>query len=362
MLQIFLRIPLGDLSQIIGRKPLIISGHLSYIIALFLLFLANDWVLVLVGTVFIGVGMSCYWPAIFGYLGDISLGRVGESNGRLFQLSDIGSLLGSILAYFLLKEIEISLKNLFGIIATISILTLVISISVLPESLAKDNRRIVKSVKSALLNSWLTMVKSLKNVSLTNKLWHVYLFHFILAFIEFMSTVFIPLIIIENGFTNADVSAIYFLATLLIFWTKPSLGKITDRLSFVPLIMTSLFLTSVTLLGYLYFSDFILIVMLNILVNSGVIISYIAANSEVTRRAPNEQRGIALGVFGVYVSLGRTFSTIVLGPIWETFGLTGVFVFAPLSVIATIIILWLIIKRNLKDEKPTLFLNSYLRN
>ncbi|MHA2166213.1 MAG: MFS transporter [Candidatus Hodarchaeales archaeon] len=354
LLQIFLRIPLGDLSQIIGRKPLIISGHFSYIIALFLLFLANDWVLVLVGTIFIGVGMSCYWPSIFGYLGDVSLDRVGESNGRLFQLSDIGSLLGSILAYFLLKEIEISLKNLFGIIALISIFTLLISVKLLPESLAKENRRIVKSVKSALLDSWLTMIKSLKSVSLTNKLWHVYLFHFILAFIEFMSSVFIPLIIIEKGFTNADVSAIYFLATLLIFWTKPYLGKITDRLRFVPLIMASLLLTSVTLLGYLYLTDFILIVMLNILVNSGVMISYIAANSAVTRRAPSEQRGIALGVFGVYVSLGRTFSTIILGPIWETFGLTGVFIFAPISVIFAIFILWFIIRRNLADDKPTL--------
>lgn len=142
--------------------------------------------------------MSCYWPAIFGYLGDISLDRVGESNGRIFQLSDIGLILSSILAFILLKEIQISLKNLFGIIATISVITIVISAKLLPESLVKEKRRVVKSVKSALLESWLTMIKSMKRVSLTNKLWHAYFFHFILAFIEFMSTVFIPLIIIEK--------------------------------------------------------------------------------------------------------------------------------------------------------------------
>lgn len=144
------------------------------------------------------------------------------------------------------------------------------------------------------------------------------------------------------------------MATLLIFWTKPYLGKISDRLRFVPLIMAALLLTSVTLLGYLYLTDFVLIVMLNILVNVGVMVSYIVANSEVTRRAPSEQRGIALGVFGVYVSLGRTFSTIVLGPIWETFGLTGVFIFTPISVIFAIIILWFIIRRDLADDTPGL--------
>ena len=148
LLQIFLRIPLGELSQIVGRKPLIISGHLSYIIALFLLYLASDWFLVMIGTLFIGFGMSCFWPSIFGFLGDISIDRVGESNGRIFQLSDIGSILGSILAFFLLQEIQISLKELFGITAAISVITIIISMLLLPESLAKDNRKVVKNVNS----------------------------------------------------------------------------------------------------------------------------------------------------------------------------------------------------------------------
>ncbi|MHA2347177.1 MAG: MFS transporter, partial [Candidatus Hodarchaeales archaeon] len=83
LLQIFLRIPLGELSQIIGRKPLILFGHLSYTIALLLLFLATDWVFVFIGTIFIGLGMSFFWPAIFGYLGDLDTNKVGESMGRI---------------------------------------------------------------------------------------------------------------------------------------------------------------------------------------------------------------------------------------------------------------------------------------
>jgi len=43
-LQLFLRVPLGELSQIIGRKPLINAGHFSYTIALSLLILAEDWI------------------------------------------------------------------------------------------------------------------------------------------------------------------------------------------------------------------------------------------------------------------------------------------------------------------------------
>ncbi|MFX1512686.1 MAG: hypothetical protein ACFFCQ_08880, partial [Promethearchaeota archaeon] len=39
LLQLFLRVPLGEFSQIIGRKPLMLIGQFSYTVALLLLFL-----------------------------------------------------------------------------------------------------------------------------------------------------------------------------------------------------------------------------------------------------------------------------------------------------------------------------------
>ena len=65
ILQIFLRIPLGELSQIIGRKPLIVMGHFSYTFALFLMSIATDWKLVFLSTAFIGIKYpipSAGWP------------------------------------------------------------------------------------------------------------------------------------------------------------------------------------------------------------------------------------------------------------------------------------------------------------
>jgi len=360
LLQIFLRIPLGELSQIIGRKPLIIAGHFSYTIALLLMCFATDWILVFIGTLFIGIGMSAFWPALIGYLADINLDRVGESQGRIFQMSDIGSIIGSLFAFFLLNELQVSLQSLFGTVALISLITGIISLIFLPESLAKRNRKSVESVKRALVESWFSMLKSMKKISLTNRLWHVYLFHFVLAFIEFTSTMFVPLIIVSKGFTNADVSAISLWTLLLIFWAKPYLGKITDKIDFLTAISISLVITCLSVIGYVFVEEFIFLVGLQIIANASIMIGYFTANGETTRRAPIEYRGISLGVFGVYVSMGRTTSTVVLGPIWETFDLVGVFIFAPICIIFAIIILRLIIKRNLAGEKPKIFLNSHL--
>ena len=345
IIQIFLRIPLGELSQIIGRKPLIIMGHFSYTFALFLMSQATDWILVFFSTALIGIGMSCYWPAIFGYLGDVDIDRMGESQGRIFRQSDIGSIIGSIIVFFLLDSLEFSLPELFGAIAVISAITGIITIFFLPESLTKENRQIVDSVPKALLASWLSMIRSLRTMSVTNQLWHVYFFHFILAFIEFTTSYYIPVIIVSKGFSEADVSSIWFYSLVLIFWIKPYLGRLTDKFEFTSAITVSMIITCVTVLAYVFTDDYFMLIGLYILANSSILVSYIAANGETARRAPLESRGVALGVFGVYVSLGRTTSTIVLGPIWEIFNLTAVFVFAAILIFCMIFLLRRLIKK-----------------
>lgn len=345
LLQIFLRIPLGELSQIIGRKPLILFGHISYTIAILLLFLATDWVLVFVGTIFIGLGMSFYWPAIFGYLGDVDIHKVGESMGRIFSSSDVGSIIGSIFAFILLNEFSFSLKEMFGLVGLISIFTGVISYIILPESLPKEDRKTVTSVKNALVETWLTMVTSLKSISRTKRLWEVFFFHFILAFIEFTVGMFIPLMVVSKNYTYGDVSAISLCSIAMIFWLKPYLGKLTDSLDFASITTITIILTCIAMMAFLAIDDFILLVILYVFLNASITVAYFATNGETTRRAPIAQRGIALGVFGVYVSLGRTTSTIVLGPIWEVFNLEGVFLFAPVLIICLVLIHYFILRK-----------------
>lgn len=351
LLQIFLRIPLGELSQIIGRKPLIIAGHVSYTIALSLMFLANDWVLVFISTIFIGLGMSAFWPAIFGYLGDVDIERVGESTGRIFLLSDIGSIFGSLFAFFLLQELNISLQSLFGAVALISVGTGLISWFLLPESLVKTDRKHVESVWKAIFKEWTSMVTSLRKLSHTNQLWQVYFFHFIIAFTEFTSSFFVPLIVVSKGFSNADVSAITLWTLIFVFWLKPYLGKLTDRIDFTTIVTVSVTISCLALIAYIFITDFVLLIGVYWIANVSTMLSYFAANGETTRRAPIEYRGIALGVFGVYISVGRTTSTIILGPVWESFTLIGVFVFTPILILSLTLLLYLVIKRNSKLSK-----------
>ncbi|MHA2304883.1 MAG: MFS transporter [Candidatus Hodarchaeales archaeon] len=334
LLQLFFRIPLGELSQIIGRKPLLLAGHFSYTTALFSLFLATHWIYVLISIIFVAFGMSCFWPALFAYIADFSPdNNFGASNGRIFQLSDIGTLFGLFISTLILDEFLLDLKDLFGFAMVLGILTGLISVYLLPEGLAKDQRKQVASIPHALSTSFISMLTSFKQITETNKLYQVYAFQLLLAFVEFMTSSFLPLIVVSKGFTRGDVSEISLWAILIIIWFKPLLGRVTDRIKYLNSISVTLFISSVTVFLFICVNEFWMLVLLYLILNGALITAYIAANSETTKRAPFDLRGTALGALGVYVSLGRTCSTIILGLIWEIFGLAEVFLFTFLSMI-----------------------------
>ncbi|MFW9854712.1 MAG: MFS transporter [Candidatus Thorarchaeota archaeon] len=324
-LQIFLRVPLGELSQIIGRKPLILGGHFSFTFSLVLLYLAQDWTFVLFAILCTAFGMSCFWASLFSYVADVAPQSVGESTGQIFMATDVGSLLSGFLSAFLLNELGWDLTGLFGFMVILGIATGIIGVVLLPEGLDPSQRKRVDSVFWALNSSFLTMIRDIKEISFSHRLEVVYVFQLVLAFTEFALTTFLPLLIVSKGYTKGDVGGIVFWATLAIVWFKPFLGRLSDNHQFTLVFSIPLFVISGIILLFTYFNEYIFLVILYILMNGALITAYSATNSEVTRRAPFEQRGIAMGVLGFWISLGRTVSTLLLGIIWAFFDLNSVF-------------------------------------
>ena len=346
LLQLFFRVPLGELSQIVGRKPLLLMGHFSYAFALILMFIANSWFFVLISTIFIAFGMSSFWPALFAYVSDFTPDDFGESNGRIFQMGDIGAIFSSLIAAILLDQLSWELHDLFGVVAGIGILSGLVTILVLPEGLEKRDRKQVSSVLRAIGSSFTSMIRSINELTRVSGLTQVYFFQLILAFTEFMATTFLPVLIVQKGYSRGDISEFGLWATLVIIWFKPRLGKLTDRIRFSSMITFTILLLCVTVVIFTIVQNYWVIVILFIILNGTIITAYIAENNEASRRAPFALRGTALGALGFYTSLGRTTSTIVLGPIWEFAGLLGVFYFTALIIGVVTLLLFLFTKRN----------------
>ncbi|MFX0119889.1 MAG: MFS transporter [Promethearchaeota archaeon] len=346
-LQLFFRVPFGELSQIIGRKPLIISGHFSITLSLVLMSVADSWHWVLLSIMFVAIGMSAFWPCILAYLSDFASDNSfgGGNIGRIFQMADLGSLFGLLISSLVLDELVWKLTDLFGIAAGIAFVFGLVNIIILPEGLEITNKKQVSSIPKAIFDSFFSMLSSLKKMTLTKELTQAYIYQLLVSFVEFTAATFIPLLIVQKGFSRGDVSEIGLWVILVSLWFKPFLGRLTDKFTFTSVITTTLIVYSFALIIFTIEKNFLLLIIIYIFMNLSLVTAYMAENNEVSRKAPLSYKGTALGALGFYVSLGRTGSTIISGPIWEFLDLISVFYIISFAIIIITLILFILNRR-----------------
>lgn len=343
IIQLFLRVPLGELSQVIGRKPLILLGNLCFSIALLFSFIANDWILILFAILILGFGMSSFWPATFSYIGDVSDERYGENNGKMFQGMDIGLIFSSVLAVLLLDFFKINLKEIFGIFFLIGFVFLIVNYKILPETLNVAKKLKIYEIITFLIRSIIKMLPNILKMTKKPILRRVYFLQFIISLTEFTVTIFFPVLVFSKGFSKSDVGIIILLGTVLLILFKPFLGKLSDKFGFERPILFFLAVSCITIVSMTLTNDFILLILLNAIVTGSLLTSYTAVNGAASKFSSNLDKGLALGVLGFYVSLGRAMSTLFIGPLWEQYSLTTSLTAISMFIIFILILYWLLI-------------------
>ena len=335
--QIFLRVPLGQFSQMVGRKPLLIAGIGFYTISLFLMSLAFHWIIVLIAITFLAIGMSCFWPVLFAYIGDIEKENIGQLQGRVFQGTDMGTILGSLLAVLLLKTFQVELQVLFAWGAGISLIGVIFMSFFLPEVLQKEDRLETDSKMKALGKSFTEMFRNLVKISKEKKLRFIYLLQLCIAFLEYIITAFFPFLVVSKGFPDDTVSTIFWISSGVLIFFKPFFGKIVDKFSYkIPIFITLIF--SSTMLFFMVIVDTLpWLIVIYILFSASSLTSYIGVNTGTTIESKPNQRGMALGALGFYVSLSRSASTLTFSPILLTNEVSAVI--EPIFIATAILIL-----------------------
>ena len=376
--QIFLRVPLGHFSQMVGRKPLLIGGCGLYALSLFFMAIATHWGFVIVAITILAIGMSCFWPVIFAYIGDFEDEHIGQSQGRLFQGTDIGSVLGALLAFLLLRRSHVGinriftyelpklmilpqmnsvmspLRVLFSWGSGISFLAVIGLAFFMPEVLKKEDRLQVDSKMKALGESFLSMFRNLAIVTKQKKLNFIYILQLFIAFLEYMVTAFFPFLIVSKGYSDDTVAQIAWISAGVLLFFKPYMGKIVDKIGYKgPIYFTLLF--SSTMLVLMVFVDALPgLIILYMLYAASSLTSYLGVNTGTTRESKMAQRGMALGALGFYVSFSRSISTLSLTPVWTNFGINAVFITTAIIVSIASITIFLIYraldKRNKNEE------------
>lgn len=359
--QLFLRVPLGHFSQMIGRKPLLLAGLGFYSLSLVFLAIASHWSFVIVAVTSLAIGMSCFWPVIFAYISDVESNEsLGKVQGKLFQGTDLGAILGALLAFALLRRSIISnytirfsylpnliqyhtqLRLLFAWGAGISLIGGVALIFFMPEVLKKEDRLIVDSKLKALGDAFISMFKSLYIVTKQKKLSFIYLIQLAIAFLEYMVTAFFPLLVYAKFGSYDVVAQIAWITSGVLIFFKPYLGRIIDRFGYRGPIFATLMISSSMLILMRFVNSLPGLIVVYMIYSASSLTSYIGVNTGTTKESKKVQRGMALGALGFYVSLSRSISTLSLTPVLDKLGIGWVFISTALIIISVVLIIYLV--------------------
>ena len=362
-LQIFLRIPFSELSQIVGRKPLMIAGNLCYTAALGLMYYASHWSIVFLASLIMGIGMSMHWPAFFSYVGDIAKDDYGRIQGFIFMGQDLGILLGSFLAAYLLDNDIVNVKGLFGIAFVVMIFAIIISMITLQEVLENEHRKKVESKLKALKDSFVNMTESVVELTRNYTLRMIFLFELLFIFTEFFVASFFPLLIVVSlGYDESVVASVILGSTLILILFKPFFGKIFDHYGFRNPVMISMIITSSMIFLLPKTNSFMELLFVYTILTGAIMIGYISSTGGTSNASVPAQRGLAMGVLGVYISSGRAASSAFLSPMLGIFenqtgsraeGLRVLFTFT--AILTFILTLFMgLYSRNLNEKSSNL--------
>ncbi|MGI2259967.1 MFS transporter [Shewanella sp. GXUN23E] len=337
--QAVLQIPMGILSDRIGRKPVIMGGLLVFALGSVVAAMADTIYGVVAGRALQGMGAIA--AAVLALAADLSrdeqrtkvMAIIGMCIGFSFALS---LLLGPVVAQ------HMGLSGLFGLTAGLALLGIVIVQLLVPNPVSH-------APKGDTLAAPARIVQMLKNPQLVRLDAGIFILHLVLTAVF----VALPLDLVDAGFAKeqhwklyfpAFIGAFFLMVPLIIIGVKRRNAKGMFQLALVILLVSlglmaafshSLVWLSVAVV--LFFTGF----------------NYLEASlpSLIAKFCPVGEKGTAMGVYSTSQFLGAFCGGLIGGVAYQWLGATGVFLAA-----MVLMLVWLLL--SLGMQNPVL-LKSY---
>ena len=292
----------GSLSDRVGRKPILLIGILGYTITMVWFGLATRLWMLFAARVLSGVLSSATAPTTMAYIGDSTPeNERGGGMGLLGAAGGIGTIFGPALGGFLANE---SLSTPFFIAAGLAVLSFILAIIFLPESLPTEARQTSREKGKLIdLNSWGQAINSPIGVLL------------LLTFIStcglmIFANVFGLYALEKFDFGPDDVGVMMMVLGLVSAFAQGVLaGPATKKWGDGTVIKGGLLATAIGFGLMLLATDYVSILLTTAFFGLTVALQIPALSSLTSRRATGPQ-GIAMGLSNSFVSLGR-----IVGPI-----------------------------------------------
>ncbi len=341
--QIFFRVPLGKMSDNYGRLKLIQFGFLMYATAELLLFIGPTWHFVLIAAVFIGLGMSAIWPTLFALASDATSQDIGAATGKILRWNDVGSIIAPLIAGLVLSINGATYRHVFVLAMALTITGLFLIRLVLFEPVPNPKPLTAIGFVKDFVNNFFKSFNDAFAATSNRSLLYTYLSVYFIASAGNGAFSFSPFLMKESGLSDSSIGYVFSFFAIPVLIGKVWLGSRVDRFGFKKTIIGSLFIASAALfLLSISNNPFMFFLSLTLLF-AALSIAYPAFNYSINQadRLP-VSKGIAIGTLGIYISLGRGISNLLIGYLWTFLPLRQVFQIVSMFTLLGMVLLFML--------------------
>ncbi len=328
---VFIKFPAGTLSDILGRRRMLLLGGAFFALPPFLyLFITNPYALLALRFLH-GFATAIFSPVASAAVADLFDRARGERLGWFTSANEAGSAAAPVAGGFILTWTSNDYNVLYLVVGCIGVLTLLL-IALLPVGKAAAPQKAVEK-RWARFREGLVQVAGNRPLLVASSA-EAGMFLGVGALVGFL-----PLYATKiAGLSNAQVGIILGSQLLTAMLAKPLTGRLSDRLGRKPMILAGLLLCAAVLPLFPLTQHFFLLLSEGLLFGLGMAVVTPSTTALVTDLSRAGGYGAALGVFGTIWDMGEALGPILAGALIGSFAFSGNAYLPAFLVIATLML------------------------
>jgi MFS family permease len=292
---VLLKLPSGALSDIYGSRMLLRVGVIAFGLPPFLYPFISDLNLLTLLRLFHGLATAIFAPSALATVAELYRERRGAALGTYTACTQSGALLGPFIGGYLAFAAGFPSAFLtagfFGCIAIV----LFYSLRLTPPPVATEMWKgfnIVASNRSVLITSSTDAAKMIANGALM---------------------AFLPLYGVGVGLNAGEVGLLFTVQSLTSFFSKPIMGRVSDRVGRQPLIMLGLVICAATFVCIPRVSSFVILLLLTAGFGFGEAVVSSSSSAFVADSSEFKTLGAGMGMQGTIGDIGHASGPLLAG-------------------------------------------------
>jgi DHA1 family multidrug resistance protein-like MFS transporter len=315
---VFFKLPAGTLSDVLGRKRMMVLGALFFAAPPFLYPFVTDGYALLALRFVHGFATAIFSPVASAYVAGIAAQGRGARLGWFSSGNDVGATAGPMIGGLLLFY-TMSYATVYLVVGALGVLTLIVVI-LLPEPASEESTEAGGfAARAAAFWEGLGEIVRSPPVLIASSIEGV----MYLGYGAFLG--FLPIYAKASGLNDAEIAVVLGAQLAMAMAAKPVAGRASDRFGRKPVIIGGLVLCVVSLPLIFRAQSTLGLIPLSMVLGLGVAAVTPVTNALIADLVAARRLGAAMGVFGTVFDFGEALGPILAGFLIGQLGYTPAF-------------------------------------